>query len=71
MILLPRNYKTLSLLAPSHVDAPHVINTHSMMTRSKCDIFKPKAYSVDYTQHEPCDVKEAHKHPHWKKAMED
>ena len=42
-----------------------------MMTRGKCNIFKPKAYLVDYTQHEPCDVKEVLKHPHWTKTMED
>ena len=64
-------YETSSSMAPSLVDALHAINAHLMMTRSKCGIFKPKVYLVDYTQHEPCDVKEALKHPHWKKAMED
>ena len=58
------NYKTSSSTTSSPVDAPHVINAHSMMNRSKCGIFKPKAYLVDYTQHEPCDVNEALKHPH-------
>ena len=43
-----------------------------MVTGDKNEIFKPKlVYLVDYTQHEPCDCKEALKHPHWKKAMEE
>lgn len=45
--------------------------THPMMIRGKCGFFKPKVYLIDYTQHEPCDVKEAFKHSHWKKVMED
>lgn len=50
---------------------PLLVSTHLMVTRGKSEIFKPKVYLVDYTQHEPCDFKEVLKHPHWKKAMEE
>ncbi|KAA0063212.1 putative mitochondrial protein [Cucumis melo var. makuwa] len=46
-------------------------SVHLMITRSKYGIFKPKAFLIDYTQTEPCNAKEAFKHPHWKKAMEE
>lgn len=59
-------------MAPQSVPsvAP-IVPTHSMITRGKSGIFKPKVYIVDYTQHESCNVKEALKHHHWKKAMDD
>ncbi|KAA0045110.1 Retrovirus-related Pol polyprotein from transposon TNT 1-94 [Cucumis melo var. makuwa] len=47
------------------------LNTHPMVTRSKNGIFKPKALLIDYTEHEPTNAKEALKHPHWRKAMEE
>ena len=45
--------------------------THPMVTRGKNGIFKPKVCHVDYAYTEPCDVKEALKHPQWKRAMEE
>ncbi|KAA0053142.1 putative mitochondrial protein [Cucumis melo var. makuwa] len=44
---------------------------HPMITRSKHGIFKPKAFLIDYTQTEPCNVKEAFKRSHWEKAMKE
>lgn len=42
-----------------------------MMTRGRSGIFKLKVYLVDYTENEPGDVREALKHSHWKKAMDE
>ncbi|TYK18915.1 Retrovirus-related Pol polyprotein from transposon TNT 1-94 [Cucumis melo var. makuwa] len=68
--------------SPSPMEPPHQtdsgMNTqlqstsiHPMITQSKHDIFKPKAFLIDYTQTETCNAKEAFNHPHWKKAMEE
>lgn len=52
-----------------HHENPH--NTHTMITRAKNGIFKPKGYLTDYKQVEPTLAKEALKHNHWRKVMEE
>ena len=47
------------------------LNTHPMVTWSKSGIYKPKVLLIDYIETEPTTAKEALKHPHWRKAMED
>ncbi|KAE8719380.1 hypothetical protein F3Y22_tig00109971pilonHSYRG00141 [Hibiscus syriacus] len=46
-----------------------VVNRHSMMTRSKCDIFKPKVYVASCAEMEPLNVHEVVQSPHWKAAV--
>ncbi|KAH9723966.1 retrovirus-related pol polyprotein from transposon RE2 [Citrus sinensis] len=58
--------------APEHTQ--HIItpvNTHSMTTRSKAGIFKPKLYNVTLVYKEPESVKEAMENPKWFAAMKD
>ncbi|GMJ10086.1 hypothetical protein HRI_004677800 [Hibiscus trionum] len=43
-------------------------NTHSMTTRSKAGIFKPKLYHVECHE-EPSNVYEALEHPQWREAV--
>lgn len=49
------------------------ISTHSMQTRSKFGVFKPKAFIVHDSLHdcEPSSVSQALANPNWKQAMED
>ncbi|XP_039065816.1 uncharacterized mitochondrial protein AtMg00820-like [Hibiscus syriacus] len=51
---------------PSRV--PH--NTHSMVTRAKDGIRKPRVLHVEYFDEEPRSIKEAMKIPHWKKTAQ-
>lgn len=46
-------------------------NTHSMMTRRKNDIFKHVAFFINYLESEPPSAREALKHPHWHKVMQE
>ena len=46
------------------------LSTHPLVTRSKVVISNLKSL-IDYTEHEPTNAKEALKHPHWRKAMEE
>uniref|UniRef100_A0A2N9FIB4 Uncharacterized protein n=1 Tax=Fagus sylvatica TaxID=28930 RepID=A0A2N9FIB4_FAGSY len=53
---------------------PATLNTHSMQTRSKHGIFKPKIYhtiSTDYTHIEPPTYQLASKYPQWCNAMDE
>ncbi|KAA3476420.1 putative LRR receptor-like serine/threonine-protein kinase [Gossypium australe] len=45
-------------------------NTHTIITQSKAEIFKPKALSVEADNFEPCTVKEALADPEWKLAVQ-
>ncbi|KAH9793691.1 retrovirus-related pol polyprotein from transposon RE1 [Citrus sinensis] len=47
------------------------VNSHSMITRSKAGIFKPKLYNVTLVHKEPESVKEAMENPKWFAAMKD
>lgn len=40
-----------------------------MVTGGKNGSFKPKAFVIYYREVEPCNVKEAFSHDHWRKAM--
>lgn len=59
--------------APPSVSPYPVIpqNTHTMVTRANNGIFKPKVYLAYYKEVEPTSAKEALKHNHWRKAMEE
>lgn len=49
-------------------------NTHSIVTRSKIGVYKPRvlaAISIDLSFSELTNVKQAHSHPGWKKFMQD
>ncbi|KAH9646728.1 retrovirus-related pol polyprotein from transposon RE1 [Citrus sinensis] len=50
--------------------SPLVHNTHSMVTRSKAGIFKPKSYLAVSQELEPTSVKLALSDPKWKQAMQ-
>ncbi|GMI90053.1 hypothetical protein HRI_002674600 [Hibiscus trionum] len=43
-------------------------NTHSMVTRSKVGIFKPKIFNAEYSEI-PSDVQTALQHPKWKEVV--
>ncbi|KAK5784594.1 hypothetical protein PVK06_039120 [Gossypium arboreum] len=45
-------------------------NTHTMVTRSKAKIFKPKALTVEAINYEPCTVEEALANLEWKLAVQ-
>ncbi|KAE8673495.1 Detected protein of unknown function [Hibiscus syriacus] len=44
---------------------------HHMMTRSRCGIFKPKAYTAECTEDVPGSICEAFQVAHWKQATQD
>ncbi|KAG8478469.1 hypothetical protein CXB51_028351 [Gossypium anomalum] len=45
-------------------------NTHTMVTRSKAGIFKPKVLTAVAVDFEPCSIDEALAHPDWKVAVQ-
>lgn len=45
--------------------------THSMITGANNGISKPKIFFIDYKEIEPSTTRDALKHPHWRKAMEE
>ncbi|KAA3485557.1 hypothetical protein EPI10_007521 [Gossypium australe] len=45
-------------------------NTHTMITRSKAEIFKPKALFVEASDYEPCLVEEVLADPEWRPAVQ-
>ncbi|KAH9677218.1 retrovirus-related pol polyprotein from transposon RE2 [Citrus sinensis] len=47
------------------------INTHSMITRAKAGIFKPKAFLTDHNSLEPSNAGEVLSDTKWKAAMQD
>ncbi|KAG8472493.1 hypothetical protein CXB51_034175 [Gossypium anomalum] len=42
-----------------------IVNTHPMLTRSKCGISKPKIFSTVVTEKEPISIQEAFQSPQW------
>ncbi|KAE8697713.1 hypothetical protein F3Y22_tig00110610pilonHSYRG00140 [Hibiscus syriacus] len=52
----------------SSVQSTH--NSHSMLTRSKCGVFKPKTYSSYFEAEIPSTVQEAMQSAHWKEAVQ-
>ena len=55
--------------SPQTQNSPPAHNTHSMVTRSKAGIFKPKSYLAVTQELEPTSVKVALSDPRWKQAM--
>ncbi|KAH9762946.1 retrovirus-related pol polyprotein from transposon RE1 [Citrus sinensis] len=53
------------------LSTPTIQNTHSMVTRSKAGVFKPKTYLAAVQELEPYSVKAALADPKWKQAMQD
>lgn len=51
-------------------DQPENANRHHTMTRAKCGIFKPKAYTVNLNEREPISYEEAITNVNWKKAID-
>ncbi|KAE8661079.1 Soluble inorganic pyrophosphatase [Hibiscus syriacus] len=58
-----------SATSSSDSNGSGVVNRHSMMTRSKCGIFKPKVYVASCAEMKPLNVHEAIQSPHWKAAV--
>ncbi|KAE8686060.1 hypothetical protein F3Y22_tig00111086pilonHSYRG00004 [Hibiscus syriacus] len=55
--------------APASNDEPCAPQRiHHMMTRSRCGVFKPKAYAATYDDYVPNSIHEAFQMEHWKQA---
>lgn len=53
---------------PVHDISPPVGNTHSMITRAKARVFKPKVLNDELQDHEPRNINEAFASLEWTKA---
>ncbi|KAA3479887.1 Retrovirus-related Pol polyprotein from transposon TNT 1-94 [Gossypium australe] len=57
-------------IAPSALLSVPLGNTYTMITRSKVEIFKPKALSVEAIDYEPRTIEEALDNPEWRLAVQ-